>query len=487
MINTFLEKFLVLSFAALFFLAMATACTPAEIEGSFPATETPTSEAVADSVNPLIDTNWNLVGIGGEGFDGEATLTFSAESVGGNDGCNNFGSDYSVVDGALVINANGFFRNEMGCENSIMQAADRYLDALATAGAFRIDGDQLVIESDAGEMVFEKPISAELTNTRWQLSGLTTGDGAMMHMAIDDAIFMQIDDAGMVSGNGGCNGFGGEATIDGNKLMIGNTISTMMACAEEDKTMRESEFFAALATSDSYEILRNSLSLYDANGDLVATFAATEAPEAEAMIKTIFVGAEQVDCVGVAPMKCLLVRENADGEYTYFYDAIEGFQWEAGFEYELLVAVSEVENPPADGSSLRYELIELVAKLPVEMIEDDGDSLSLENSSWQLLHSIVGGDAVVPPPADSDIFITFADGAVSGNAGCNSLNGVVEIDGSAIAFGRLATSRMACGEALDGAERAFLEMLENVTEFSIENGKLTLLNQGLALAEFVVK
>ena len=77
---------------------------------------------------------------------------------------------------------------------------------------------------------------------------------------------------------------------------------------------------------------------------------------------TLFVGPNQVDCVGVGPQKCLLVKETLQGEYQYFYDGIEGFDWEPGFEYELLVQVTEVDNPPADGSSLHYALIEVVAK-----------------------------------------------------------------------------------------------------------------------------
>ena len=62
------------------------------------------------------------------------------------------------------------------------------------------------------------------------------------------------------------------------------------------------------------------------------------------------------------------VKENTEDEWQLFYDQIEGFEWEPGYTYELIVAVDEIENPPADASSLRYVLIEVVNKVetPVE-------------------------------------------------------------------------------------------------------------------------
>ena len=47
-----------------------------------------------------------------------------------------------------------------------------------------------------------------------------------------------------------------------------------------------------------------------------------------------------------------------------FYSQIEGFEYEEGYTYELLVQVDPVENPPADASSLNYTLMEIVDKQP---------------------------------------------------------------------------------------------------------------------------
>lgn len=79
--------------------------------------------------------------------------------------------------------------------------------------------------------------------------------------------------------------------------------------------------------------------------------------------KTIFmVAAQKVDCTGVMPQKCYYIKIDDAKEWTYFYDEIEGFQHEKGFEYILEVEQEKIENPPADGSSIRYKLIKIVSK-----------------------------------------------------------------------------------------------------------------------------
>ena len=80
--------------------------------------------------------------------------------------------------------------------------------------------------------------------------------------------------------------------------------------------------------------------------------------------KTIFVGPNLVDCVGVAPQQCMLVREEPNSSWNYFYDSIQGFDFEPGYEYELQVLVTDVKNPPADASSKKYELIQVANKKP---------------------------------------------------------------------------------------------------------------------------
>ncbi|MGB2249192.1 MAG: DUF4377 domain-containing protein [Alcanivorax sediminis] len=74
-------------------------------------------------------------------------------------------------------------------------------------------------------------------------------------------------------------------------------------------------------------------------------------------------------CIGVGPMECLQVRREGEENYSLFYSKIEGFEFESGYQYVLRVKVTPVENAPADASSERYSLLEVVEKSPVNQQE----------------------------------------------------------------------------------------------------------------------
>lgn len=79
---------------------------------------------------------------------------------------------------------------------------------------------------------------------------------------------------------------------------------------------------------------------------------------------TLFVAPERQDCMGAAPQECLLIREADQENYALFYSSIEGFEFEPGYIYQLRVRKTPRENPSADGSALRWILIEIVEQTP---------------------------------------------------------------------------------------------------------------------------
>jgi hypothetical protein len=78
--------------------------------------------------------------------------------------------------------------------------------------------------------------------------------------------------------------------------------------------------------------------------------------------QTLYVAPYTRTCQGMYEMQCMLVRESRDGEWLNFYDHIQGFTYEPGYAYVLLVGWREVPNPPADGSSREYWLIQTIEK-----------------------------------------------------------------------------------------------------------------------------
>lgn len=199
--------------------------------------------------------------------------------------------------------------------------------------------------------------------------------------------------------------------------------------------------------------------------------------EAESETITLFVGSELVECTGVAPQMCMLVREDPSADYTFFYGQIEGFTFEPGYEYELLVQVETIENPPADGSSLKYTLVEEVSRTAVSEagVETAAGDDPLANSNWTLVSYTDANGAATPVAPNSEITLAFKDGGIAGSAGCNNYFGSYTVDGSNLTFGMIGSTEMAC---MDGAittqESAYLAALSMVSQYQLDGTNLVL-------------
>ncbi len=206
--------------------------------------------------------------------------------------------------------------------------------------------------------------STRLDGTSWVLQEFGP-DGSRTPVLPDTSVTLVFED-GRISGSANCNTYFADVTQSGSELSFGPIGSTRMACAEPIM-QQENNFLAAMATVNHYVVAEGQLTLTYDSGLLVFTTApAGEMEEdADGTIKTLFVGPELVDCVGVAPQQCLQVKENEADEWTLFYDQIEGFTYEPGFIYELRVRETAVENPPADASSLALSLVEVVSQTAV--------------------------------------------------------------------------------------------------------------------------
>lgn len=77
--------------------------------------------------------------------------------------------------------------------------------------------------------------------------------------------------------------------------------------------------------------------------------------------KTIYLDHYMEECASFITM-CERAREREDAPWETRLDGIEGFSYEWGFIYELRVRENRIYNPPADTSSIRTELVELVSK-----------------------------------------------------------------------------------------------------------------------------
>ena len=173
-------------------------------------------------------------------------------------------------------------------------------------------------------------------------------------------------------------------------------------------------------------------------------------------------GPTRSDCVGAAPQKCLRVREKAEQEWTLFYDSIQGFAYEEGFDYQLRVTREKVDDPAADAAGFRWTLVEQVSK-----------TRALEGTTWLLESYLDPKGTNLPALAQSQVTARFQEGQVGGNASCNSYFGTFQLDGGKMAVQMGGSTMMYCEpEGLMTQEQNYLAALGKGAFYHVTNDEL---------------
>ncbi len=80
------------------------------------------------------------------------------------------------------------------------------------------------------------------------------------------SITLKFEANGQVGGSGGCNSYGAKVETQGNTLAIKDINSTLMACADEQVTEQERQYFEALNTAARFEITGDNLTIWYEDG-----------------------------------------------------------------------------------------------------------------------------------------------------------------------------------------------------------------------------
>lgn len=184
-----------------------------------------------------------------------------------------------------------------------------------------------------------------------------------------------------------------------------------------------------------------------------------------------WVNSLKVSCTGVAPMKCLQVQKSKTlkkGKWQNFYANIDGFNFETGYIYKLSVKEEKIEasKVPADGSSIKYSLIEVLEKKP--------DPKFRIHDIW-VLEAINSADIEKPHENDHmktpSIEINLTEMRIMGTDGCNNFHGSIKnIEENEITFGPIATTMMMCPDMEIPGK--FNAALNKAAKFKTENLKL---------------
>ncbi len=74
---------------------------------------------------------------------------------------------------------------------------------------------------------------------------------------------------GRMSGNGGCNTYGGDFTVDGDSLTIGPAVSTMMFCEPAELMEQEQAYLALINTAASFTVSDEALTITTTDGKVL--------------------------------------------------------------------------------------------------------------------------------------------------------------------------------------------------------------------------
>ena len=165
--------------------------------------------AVQAAGSPLSGTNWVLSSLNGQlplagtsvtlqlGEDGTAT---------GSDGCNRFTTTYTAGQSNISFGAPGA-STMMACTDAVMQQATAYMAALAGANRYQLRGGQLILLNGTKVLATFVAAKADLAGSTWLVTGYNNGREAVVGPLLGADIIVNIDDANLISGNGGCNDF----------------------------------------------------------------------------------------------------------------------------------------------------------------------------------------------------------------------------------------------------------------------------------------
>ncbi|MFJ8009018.1 META domain-containing protein [Streptomyces fagopyri] len=263
-----------LTLSVLALLPLAVACGT-ETAGGGPAGTG--SSSVSAARTGVTGVHWNVDSLTVDGRTTRAPagahLRIGRDgTVGGNLGCNGFGSTATLKDGRVGF---GDVRmTEMACGKSPM-AFERSLARVVARDTFStaVKGDKLTLTSDAGDRIgLTREADAPLRGTKWTITSVGSGDVARPLPAGAVAFFVLDERQDALSGRLGCNNVSAKATVRDGHITLGSPRTTRMVC---DASLMETER-ALLRLFDgtvNYVLDHRSLALTSANGTRVTALA----------------------------------------------------------------------------------------------------------------------------------------------------------------------------------------------------------------------
>lgn len=80
------------------------------------------------------------------------------------------------------------------------------------------------------------------------------------------------------------------------------------------------------------------------------------------LTEILIIGPYKTDCVGAHPQECYLEYNEEAEAWHFFYEGIQGFEYEEGYIYTLKVSLHERAEGIQDVGRYAYRLVEIISK-----------------------------------------------------------------------------------------------------------------------------
>ena len=204
-------------------------------------------------------------------------------------------------------------------------------------------------------------------------------------------------------------------------------------------------------------------------------------------LKVIYIADHTMNC---NEQKCLLVRDSPTDTFQLFDKKIEGFNYQEGFEYCLLIEVqTQGISEPAilkDSSKTKYVLSEIKSKIKTDTTTKSlNNTTSIPDSSKWILYKLKTKDGTKTFSV-SKAYLQFdvKNNIAIGNTDCNDFTASFSLDTSLI-FENIIITKMNCKRF--SSESAFLNALNSTNKFKATPKLLYLYNDKKLVAIFTRK
>ncbi len=179
----------------------------------------------------------------------------------------------------------------------------------------------------------------------------------------------------------------------------------------------------------------------------------------------LYIADRKLDCLESVNDGCLQVKESKKGAWHNFTGKIEGFNYQEGFDYKLVVE----PIPVAAGQPVSYRLVKIASQKKTNY----NPAERISGKKWYLLTMFA--DTHYLKLLDTTtiyIEVDVAGKSLSGHGVCNNIKGGVDATAGNISFLQISLTKMACPGNI--MEKIVVDMLEEMKSYKLAGNMLTL-------------